>query len=280
MLDVNDKPKKIRNYSFRDSKRLPPSKMTEINGIRVPSMPGSCYHAVICSLSQNKNKFCPWDRIIEMTERYMKQYGGQKAWDKFTSKGGVKSYKQRIKDNTHTLTRTGKDCYGYRLHERGMAIYFFKDGAILFTGGEMKQDGDSYNVVFADGRKLQKRYRGTTMLYQEYRTFLDKGWIDINGTIIDQEAIRDYRAGLSDIAEPEQVETSTSSENSVPQSQVCVTLVDSFDQSTADRLESYGLVVENALQNELIGNIASDSLTRLQNDQDVIDVVVMGGDDG
>jgi len=95
-MHMNRKPK-IRNYSFRNSKRLPESKMTEVNGIKIPSVPGSCYHAIICALAQNKNKFCSWDKIIELTNRYMRQYGGQKSWDKFKNKIMLNRLRKELK---------------------------------------------------------------------------------------------------------------------------------------------------------------------------------------
>lgn len=260
-----EKPKKtkVRNYSFQNSKRLPESKMTEVNGVLIPSMAGSCYHAIICALAQNKNKLVTWDKVIEMTERYMCQYGGRTAWDKFVAKSNVKTFEQRIKDNTHTLTRTGKDCYGYRLHERGMAIYFFKDGAILFTNGTMEQLGDSYNVKFPDGRGLQVRYRGTTMTSKEYKRFLDMGYIDSDGKILDSTGIKKFRA---------QKQKSSYEDTATGELQVCVTLGDGIDQDTAIRLEALGFVVEEAMGNELIGRIPSSRLSDLQSDKDVAEV--------
>lgn len=251
---------KIRNYSFQHSKRLPENKMTEINGVKIPSMPGSCYHAIICALAQNKNKLVPWGRLIELTERYMRQYGGTDAWEKFKNKSNVKTYQQRIKDNTHTLTRTGKDCYGYRLHERGMAIYFFKDGSTLFTAGTMIQKGDDYDVKFADGRGLQVRYRGTTMTSKEYKRFLELNLIDASGRIVDANGIRKFRA---------QRKNASDTTLEVSDVQVCVKLGSTASQKTADRLEGMGFVVEEAVDNELIGRIPSDRLDDLQSDVDI-----------
>lgn len=265
LSDELPKRKKIRNYSFQESKRLPLEKMTEINGIKIPSMPGSCYHAIIAALAEYKDRFCSWNKLIEMTERNMRMYGGQQSWDKFVQKGNVKSsYKQRIKDNTHTLTRTGRDCYGYRLHEQGMCIYYFKDGAMLITGGELKNGSDAYDVVFPDGRRLQTRYRGTTMTHKEYKRFLEKGYIDATGRVTNPEGIKKMRSNK----EPD-----------IPDAgcvQVCITLNESFDQNTAIRLEQLGLEVEQALGNELIGRIPSSSIPNLRSDVDVGEVEVSG----
>lgn len=260
--------KKVRNYSFQHSKRLPVEKMTEVNGIRIPSMPGSCYHAIIAALAECKDKFCSWDKLIELTQRNMRMYGGQKSWDKFADKNNVKSYQQRIKDNTHTLTRTGRDCYGYRLHEQGMCIYYFKDGAMLLTDGQLTADGksgsDAYDVVFSDGRRLQTRYRGTTMTYKEYKRFLEKKFIDVTGRIINSNGIKKMRAlgGAVDM--------------SVETVHVCVILNDTFDQNTAVRLERVGLEVEQGLGNELIGNAPCSIISELRKDIDVKKVEVSG----
>lgn len=257
---------KIRNYSFQKSKRLPIEKMTEISGIKIPSMPGSCYHAIISALAENKDKFCLWDKVIDLTHRNMRMYGGESAWQKFVGKNNVKSYEQRIKDNAHTLTRTGKDCYGYRLHEQGMSIYYFKDGAMLLTGGELKELSEGkYDVVFPNGRCLQTRYRGTTMTYKEYLQFLEKQYIDATGRILEPEKIRKFRSKGSN----QDVRPATNLN-------VCVILNESFDQNTANRLEKLGLVVEQALGNELIGTVAEKKIQTLKADVDVQDVEVSG----
>lgn len=261
---------KVRNYSFSESKRLPPEKMTEVNGVKIPSMPGSCYHAIICALAEHKDTFLTWDRIIELVERFMRQYGGPEAWDKFKAKKGVKTYQQRIKDNTHTLTRTGRDCYGYRLHELGMAIYFFKDGATLLTGGEFEKQGSSYEVKFPDGRCLQVRYRGTTVTSKEYKRFLEAGLIDPSGKILNATGIRKLRRetasnnGQVPVAQPQHHAVMS----------VCVTLHEDFDQNTATRLENLGLIVEQAVENELLGQITSDKLGDLESDEDVLGVEI------
>lgn len=263
---VDEPPKKkIRNYSFQHSKRLPIDKMTEVNGIKIPSMPGSCYHAIIAALVEHKDKFCSWDKLIDLTQRNMRMYGGQKAWNKFVEKSKVKSCHQRIKDNTHTLTRTGRDCYGFRLHEQGMCIYFFKDGAMLLTGGELKNGTEAYDVIFPDGRRLQTRYRGTTMTYREYKRFLEKNFIDVTGRIINPKGIKKMRASKGSVEVP--VDATV---------HVCVTLNETFDQGTALRLERAGLEVEQGLGNELIGTISSSYIDELKRDVDVKDVEVSG----
>jgi hypothetical protein len=261
---------KIRNYSFADSKRIPPEKMTEVNGVKIPSLPGSCYHAIICGLAQYKDSFVAWDKIIELVEKYMRQYGGAASWNRFKDKKGVKTYQQRIKDNTHTLTRTGRDCYGYRLHELGMAIYFFKDGATLLTGGHFEKHGSSYTVTFPDGRGLQVRYRGTTMTVKEYKRFLEEGLIDPSARILDGDGIRAFRRK----AASNNGELQKNSIDHTQLMQVSVKLNDDFDQDTASRLEELGLVVEEAAENELLGQITSDKLVDLEADEDVLGIEI------
>jgi hypothetical protein len=260
---------KVRNYSFSESKRLPANRMTEVNGVKIPALPGSCYHAIISALAEHKNAFLVWDRITESVERYMRQYGGQSAWEKFKSKEGVKTYQQRIRDNTHTLTRTGRDCYGYRLHEMGMAIYFFKDGAMLLTDGRFEKSGSYYEVQFSDGRGLQVRYRGTTMTNKEYKRFLEAGLITSSARILNPVGIRKLRK--------ESIVSSNGRIPSLSHSQlmsVCVTLHEGFNQDTATRLERLGLEVEQAIGNVLTGQITSDKLGDLETDEDVLGVEI------
>lgn len=267
-VDVRKKKKKKRNYSFSNSKRLPIEKMTSINGVKIPAMPGSCYHAIMVSLAQHKDKFQNWAKIIQDTDYYMRMYGGQNSWDKFANKTNVKSYQQRIKDNTHTLTRTGKDCYGFRLHEQGMCIYYFKDGAMLVTGGKLVKTSDKkYDIEFPDGRRLQTRYRGTTMTYKEYVTFLSLKLIDNTGKVLNQDKIREMRMADSFGLEEE---------NKMSEPHVCVVLGGGFDQYTADRLERIGLKIEFAEHNELIGTIPECHLNVLKSDKDVLEVEISG----
>lgn len=254
--------RKVRNYSFRDSKRLPPEKMTEISGIKIPSIPGTCYHAIICAFAENKDKFVYWNRLFELVSRNMRKYGGDEAWKTFLGKDGVKAAELRIKENVHTLTRRGRDCYGYRLHEMGMAIYYFKDGALLITGGEMRKKSDgNYDVLFPSGRKLQARYRGTTMTFREYKRFLEHGYIDPSGTILDPEGIRAMRANINKLNEQERMTA-----------QVCIVLGESYDQETACRLEALGLRVEQQVENELVGTIPLARIAELKEDRDVAEV--------
>lgn len=189
--------KKVRNYSFKKSKKISSERMIEINGVKIPAIPGSCYHAIMCALASLKDKFVHWHKLNELVEKYMCQYGGNECWEKFKDK--KKSYEDRIKDNTHTLTRTGKDCYGFRLHEQGMAIYFFQDGATLLTGGTYSKRGDKYNVIFPDGRHLQHRYRGLTMTMREYKYFVDLKVIDSSGKILDHDKIKDARKQMEEL---------------------------------------------------------------------------------
>ena len=251
--------KKARNYSFADSKRIPKEKMTEVSGIKIPGIPGTCYHAVICTLAENKDKFCFWTKVFERVAANMRKYGGEEAWKKFIGKSDVYAIEHRIKENVHSLTR--RNSYGFRLHESGMAIYYFKDGAMLLTGGKLKKHGNTYDVHFSDGRRLQARYRGNTMTFREYRRFLDARLIDNSGTILNADGIKKMRASIHKISEQDKMTT-----------HVCVRLSDKFDQNTAVRLEKLGLKVEYATDNEVIGIISPSRISELKDDKDVVDV--------
>ena len=258
--------KKARNYSFKECKRLPVERMTEINGIKIPSVSGTCYHAIMCTLVEYKDTFCMWSKIFEKTEKYMRQFGGDEAWKKFIDKRMSKNYQQRIKDNTHTLTRTGNNAYGYRLHEQGMVIYFFKDGAILFTGGKLRQSGKKYNVIFPDGKRLQVRYRGNIMTWKEYNNFINWEYINCSGTILNYDKIKQSRAKIASLGTPEPLHMKPS------RIKVVIVLGDSYDQDTAIRLESLGLVVSLLYDNILEGTIANDKVDLVVNDRDVVEV--------
>lgn len=266
---------KVRNYSFQKSRRLPTERMSVVNDVRIPSMPGSCYHAIICALAESKDQFVPWNRIIERTEKYMLQYGGPSAWERFKSKNDVKSCEQRIRDNAHTLTRSGRDCYGYRLHERGMAIYYFKDGAMLVTGGRMVPDIHGYKVQFPDGRGLQVRYRGTTMTYKEYKKFSDSGFVTSSGGIVDQDKVRQARADLSRQSEMSRPSIIESRQRTAT---VSIILEDTHNQDTANRFEAMGVLVSRCEKNALIALVPEEKIDELLCDKDVRDVEIVADD--
>ena len=175
----------MRNFSFSNSKRLPEEKMTVISDISIPAISGTCFHAILCALLENKNKFITWEKLLRLVEKYLVMFGGDEAWKKFAYHRNTKIENdvimKKIKTNIHTLTRTGKNCYGFRLHSRGIAIYYFRDGAMIRVGGKYipAKGRRSYSVAFKDGTQLQVRNKGRTLSYREYK--------DIIGNIFEEE---------------------------------------------------------------------------------------------
>ena len=207
----------------------------------------------------------------------MKKYGGPEAWNKFVGKKNVNNtWNDRIRENCHTLTRRGKDCYGYRMHELGCAIYFFKDGAILYTGGKLVRKSGKYNVEFPDGRALQYRSRGTTMTFKEYKEFLELGLVDINSKILFPNKVSQlrnkYAARLDAYKRQKEAAIKVEAENRMMQ--VCLKLKGGFSQATADRLEQIGLVVEEVMDDEIIGNIVEEQVEVLRQDEGVEEMEV------
>ena len=170
-----------KKYSFQNSKRLPEERMTLIGDIQVPAVPGTSHHAILCALIDNKNKFVTWKKIVKLVEEYMVMYGGEEVWKKFLGrkrKDNNETILKKVKTNTHTLTKTGKNCYGYRLHERGIVIYYFKDGAMARTGGRFisAKRRKPYNVRFHVGTGLQLGIDEKIMSYREYKDFYGGNW--------------------------------------------------------------------------------------------------------
>jgi len=261
-----------RNYSFLQSKRIPDDKITDISGIKIPAVPGTCYHAIMCVLARDKDKFCPWSKLIENVQRYMMQYGGRSAWDRFVNRAGAqKSPEQRIKDNTHTLTRTGNNCYGRRLHERGCTIYYFRDGAMLVTGGKfVEKPNGKYDVEFPDGKRLQKRHRGLTLTFREYKRFCSMNLIDSSCNIVDKGGIRKAKLEAAMYGAED-----TLSKRMTPQMVgVTVQLSEKYDQKTAYRLKEIGFVVNSASGSTLVGKVVADNINALAKDPDVVNVEV------
>ena len=143
-----------------------------------------------------------------------------------------------------------------------MCIYYFRDGAMLLTGGELINTKDSYDVVFNDGRRLQKRYRGTAMSYKEYKKFLEAGFINPSGAILNSKGVKKYRNTGHIIAK-------TIDEDRV---QVCIVLSPKYNQDTANRLHALDLIVEESLGGEIIGTIPKENVPKLRMDKDVENV--------
>jgi hypothetical protein len=257
---------KSRNYSFRQSKKLPEERMTEINDLKIPARPGTCFHAIMCSLAITQDQFCPWDRLYGLTARFMRQYGGRPAWSKFTARQSAETWQKRIRDNTHMLTRAGRNCYGLRLHERGCTIYIFRDGAVLLTGGEFTRSGRSYKLIFSDGRGLQVRHRGNSFTSREYDRFVEKGLIGPSCEIIDSDGIRQTRAEISQL---HQIAAIKRKQLSDAPKRICLKIDGEYDQEIADRLEANGLTVEAVVNNEVIGMAKPSCFTSLENDDSV-----------
>lgn len=267
-----------RKYSFQNSKKIAQDKCIEINNIKIYSVPGTCYHAIMCALAQNGDLFCSWEKIYELTERYIRQYGGTQLWEKFVNKKQVSDYKKRIRLNTYALTRSGKHCYGYRLHEQGIAIYYYDDGAAMFTGGVLKKIPGTYkyDVVFPDGKKLQTKHKGSPSLsYRDYKKYIDLKLIDNSGNILNEKGFKKIKdvdkeklSGIY-VSQKDKWKSKIKSYSNV-ELDVCVSLKKHFTQKTAGRLENLGLFVDIVgKDNELIGTINSDKLKFLQSDPDV-----------
>jgi len=164
-------------------------KLTRVNGIPIPATPGTLHHAVISSLAASKEVFCKWDKIVELCERYVIQFGGDEAWEKFDSKYTQEEITNKIKQEVSTLGRKGKKYPAYLLHHSGNAIYYFKDGAIMHVGGTFTRRGPTYEVVFKKGRKLQTRKKGHSMKYKEFNQFVENGIVDPCGNILDKNKL-------------------------------------------------------------------------------------------
>ncbi len=192
--------------------------MTVVNGVVIPAVPGSCYHAILCAMAEQRDKFCPWQRLIDRSQFYLRKYGGYDVWCQYVKKSGVKPFEKRIRENVHTLTRSGKHCYGYRLHEQGMCVYMFRDGICLFTGGDFeKKRGTGYSLHFTDGKTIQKRYKGLSLTRSEYRYLLSEHVIDISCTLLPEKNIKDLKdklkemeAARSEMGERQVIHASTS----------------------------------------------------------------------
>lgn len=260
-----------RNYSFLHSKILSEEKMTEVNGIIIPFLPGSNSHVVLCALAEYKDHVLSWERIYTLSEKFMRQYGGQEAWEKFYNQ---KDARKRIRLNVYKLTRSGKECLGYRLHERGMCIYGFSDGAMLCTGGELIKSGSKYDVKFPDGRTLQKRHKGKqTLTSKEYAKFVEMKIIDASCNVLNEKKVIEERK--KSVLKDMPVLNLAKSKKSEDYMEVCISLSDDYNQVMALRFDKMGIIVEQTLKDQLIARVPISVLAKLNEDRDVVDLEVL-----
>ena len=102
------------------------------------------------------------------------------------------------------------------------------------------------------------------MTHKEYIYFLSKNFINSSGKILNHDAIKKFRAHGEDPV------------LSLDTVNVCVELLSSANQQTAERLETIGLVVEEGIDNEILGTIHRSKLPLLKMDIDVKLVEVSG----
>lgn len=151
-------PKQLTKKSFTTSRKLPTSRMTVISDISVPAMCGTLHHAIICSLLDNKNRFVTWNKLERLVPIHVLQYGGEEAFKRFTKKCSKSSVLGEIKTCLKkmslwpacTFNKTAQD-----LHERGVVLFMFLDGAMAKTGGKCIHRNNKIFVHFKDGLGAQ-----------------------------------------------------------------------------------------------------------------------------
>lgn len=243
--------------------------MVVLNGVKIPSQKGSVYFGILCALATYKHQFCPWWRITELCEKFMCQYNGEKQWQKFVNKTDVKSCQKRIKENTYTFTRKGNNCYGFRLHELGMGVYFFRDGAMLLTDGEFVQTENDYDVRFPDGRTLQYKYNGSNFTSREYKDLVKAGLITRSCRIPDMDKLAQYR-----LTTPDKLDNLEVSDISAQNIMLKVVLHETYNQDTAIRFENLEFEIDGVNGNELTGRLPAINIKKLRSDSDVVSVQV------
>lgn len=152
-------------------RKLKESRMTSINEVNIPVQPGTCLHAILVALLENKNKFVPWSKILRLVSDNMVRYGGEDAWRVFYKKCSKNQEQllQKIKTNIRLVMQVGKKTQGYKLHSRGVVVYLFKDGIMARTGGKFiaGRGRGLYSVKFKDGTGFQQSDVLTS--YREYK---------------------------------------------------------------------------------------------------------------
>jgi len=141
-----------------NSRRFPASRMTLIADISIPAACGTINHAIICSLLENKNKFVAWSKLERLVQTNLVQYGGLDALKKFVKKCGKKPIIDVIKDTIKKLSLS-PTCFNNKtaneLHERGVGVFLFSDGALAKTGGKCTHRGEKTFIKFTNGLSIQ-----------------------------------------------------------------------------------------------------------------------------
>lgn len=187
----------LRNYVHKkfnidsaDSVEFLHSNITIVNGVPVPATCGSLFHSILCSFSEQKDKFCTWLKLADKTQDYYRKYAGYEEWTRLYYKPGIEIFEKKVQYSVHTLTKVGKKEYGYRLHELGMCIYTFKDGAVLHTGGKfIKKKGMGYSLEFDDGKEMQAKITGLVLTRQQYKYLLTHKVINSSGELIGKNTV-------------------------------------------------------------------------------------------
>jgi len=107
------------------------------------------------------------------------------------------------------------------------------------------------------------------MTSREYKRFLEAGYINKNGKILNADEIRKFRSRKKDQVDLDDFDPDPNN------LQVYVSLGDEVNQNTALRLENLGFIVEQAIDKEVIGRIPAENLESLKTDQDIINVEVV-----
>lgn len=173
---------------------LNPRKLTKVNNVPIPATPGTAQHSIIASLASTKEIFCTWNKIVQLVERYMIQFGGDQSWEKFTDNKTPEEVEENIKQHVSSLARKGKNYPGFFLHKLGLVVYCFEDGAILHAGGKYISKGRSYEVSLKKGKGLQIRSRGRSMTYNEYNQYIERGAMDVSGKVIDEKKMKSTKS--------------------------------------------------------------------------------------
>lgn len=197
----------LRNYVHKkfgvdsaDSVEFLNDNITIINGVPVPATCGSLFHSILCSMAEQKDKFCIWPKLANKTQEYFRKYAGYEEWYRNFIKAGYDVFEKKVQYSVQTLTKSGKKEYGYRLHELGMCIYMFKDGSILYTGGKfIKKKGMGYSIEFDDGKSLQVKIKGLTLTRQQFKYLLVHNVIDSSGNFTKKNSIETAKAKIHEM---------------------------------------------------------------------------------
>lgn len=142
------------------------------NDVLIPAVPATLGHAVLCAMADSKNRFARWDKLYRLASNFLVQYGGEEA-----AQDADDAWKSRVRSVIRSMSKipAAKGSMAWRLHEHGMAVVVFADGAVLRVNGwiDRKPRCRRYVMAFPDGTVLEGN-QDSELTYRRFKEMMSQ----------------------------------------------------------------------------------------------------------